>query len=655
MASVYATSGIVEPAVSKSSEQLGVRRRVSWHANGPPLCLTRPSVGDTSFVSSRNHERCRPGNLVRSFLAESAVKLLGSIVGGNLVAAPILAGAVSRSALSWRGYKAGWNIARSMSLVAKREKICCRSPKNVLQFFLLVTLEAILLALTTWIPLLYLFLNNSLGHSYLAGAISFSRSTHLRESFSLQCAFFITLQFGTGFWSAVKYAYFSEERLQNMAETGTQKQFKRSEHAAGGRGVEASRVASKFADYTEGSIDGWIKIGPKRLVDQELLITLRQHNLLDAERVFDVITGKEAQGPVHRLSLFDTLSLVANYSTPIFRYHAKMAFSSLCCSFACCLVPLLYRVVKGHHVVGETAFEITAMVCTVFFGGMFLSGGIRFLHGVRVILKRRYHMMATLSEMLLGPNEELATGSKGKVLEIVRTASKLMEVEVSVGDHDNAASGGNSNESLVGGATSSRRMPFLLATPKNVYLWARARDTLLSLGHIYYLRCNVLVGFVILMTGAFICHGIVSMLLVLFRKGGVAEDPINVSIIFSGALASFVFVNFAAVVIAGIRVNRQTGVLVTRMYKHARNCREEHLFSGRRAGTASDAPTLLDCAEALEVVARGIDGEKWSHKVRILGVVVSGQMLASMLGIGGTLVFLLANAYQASLERASGI
>ena len=38
-----------------------------------------------------------------------------------------------------------------------------------------------------------------------------------------------------------------------------------------------------------------------------------------------------------------------------------------------------------------------------------------------------------------------------------------------------------------------------------------------------------------------------------------------------------------------------------------------------------------------------------------MGVVVSGQMLASMLGIGGTVVFLLANAYQTSLERVGAM
>ena len=159
----------------------------------------------------------------------------------------------------------------------------------------------------------------------------------------------------------------------------------------------------------------------------------------------------------------------------------------------------------------------------------------------------------------------------------------------------------------------------------------------------------MLVGFALLMTGTFIAHGIISTLLVLFA--GADADPVNASIVFSVVLACFVFANFTAVVVAGISVNRQTEVLVTRMYHHARNFREEHAFAGTGVGPGPGASALMDCAEALEVVARGIEGEKWSHRVRILGVVVSGQMLASMLGIGGTVAFLLANAYQMSPER----
>ena len=119
-------------------------------------------------------------------------------------------------------------------------------------------------------------------------------------------------------------------------------------------------------------------------------------------------------------------------------------------------------------------------------------------------------MIATLSEMLLGPSEDLAVGSKGRSPNMERAASKLMEVEEGVGVHDDAAARGNANESLhfAGGVPSNRRLPYLLATPENVYLWARARDTLLSLGYVYYLRCNVLVGFAMLMAGSFICHGI---------------------------------------------------------------------------------------------------------------------------------------------------
>ena len=99
-----------------------------------------------------------------------------------------------------------------------------------------------------------------------------------------------------------------------------------------------------------------------RLVDQELRVALWEHDLLGTERAFDVIAGQEAQGPIGQLSLFDTLSLIANGSTPIFSVPRENVFF---------LFVLLLRVLpgpssvqaceraQGHSVAGETPFEIT--------------------------------------------------------------------------------------------------------------------------------------------------------------------------------------------------------------------------------------------------------------------------------------------------------
>ena len=161
--------------------------RQPWHQHGPPLCLTRPGrdgsavyhnnnnnaeqplntpndlLGtdlDPRFPGTRKHLRFRPGNLLRSFLAEASVKLFGTVLGGHLLAAPILAGAVvrARRPKGASSYRAGWNIARSMSLVPKKNVLCCQSPKHVLQCAWLVITQALFLALTTWVPLLYLVL-----------------------------------------------------------------------------------------------------------------------------------------------------------------------------------------------------------------------------------------------------------------------------------------------------------------------------------------------------------------------------------------------------------------------------------------------------------------------------------------------------------------
>ena len=98
----------------------------------------------------------------------------------------------------------------------------------------------------------------------------------------------------------------------------------------------------------------------------------------------------------------------------------------------------------------------------VVFGGMYRSGCIRFAHGVRVILRRRYHMIATLSEMLSGPNEDLAIGSKGETPDIIRAASSLMEVEESVGVDDDVAAPVNED-------APPRRLPFLLAPKMSIF------------------------------------------------------------------------------------------------------------------------------------------------------------------------------------------